>query len=78
MQLFGTKGQKFNHCRGTKGQQDNLEILLRDGMGRDSQNPGQDGPGQPKSGTGLGTKWDRAEKDVLKQEKDDLKQKMTF
>ena len=33
---------------------------------------GQDGPGQPKSRTGHGTKLDRAEKDVLKQEKDVL------
>ena len=39
---------------------------------------GRDRPGQPKSGTGRGTKWDRAEKDVLKQENDVLKQKMLF
>ena len=31
-------------------------------MGRDSQNLGLDGPGQPKSGKGRRTKWDRAEK----------------
>ena len=36
----------------------------------------RDGPGQPKSGTGRGTKRDRAEKDVLKRENDNLKQKM--
>ena len=39
---------------------------------------GQDGPGQPKSGTGHGTKRDRAEKDVLKQENDVPKQKIMF
>ena len=44
----------------------------------DSQNPGQDGPGQPNSGMGHGTKRDRAEKDVLKQEIDVLKQKKMF
>ena len=78
MQLFGRKGQKFLHCPGTKGQWDNLKILPRDGTGRDSQNLGRDGPGQPKSGTGRGTKRDRAEKDVLKQYKDVLKQKRMF
>ena len=75
MQLFGTTEQKFLHCPGTKGQWDKLKILPRDGTGRDSQNSGQDGPGQQKSGTGRGTKRDRAEKDVLKQENDVLKQK---
>ena len=69
MQLFGTTGQKFLHCPRTKGQRDKLKILPRDGTGRDSQNLGWDGPKQPKSGTGRGTKWDRVEKDVLKQEK---------
>ena len=39
---------------------------------------GQDGPGQPQFGTGRGTKRDRAEKDVLKQENDVLKQKKLF
>ena len=39
---------------------------------------GRDRPEQPKSGTGSGTKRDRAEKDVLKQEKDVLKQKRMF
>ena len=61
---------------GTKGQQDKLKILPRDETGRDRQNSGWDGPGQPKSGTGRRTKRDRAEKDVLKQENDVLKQKM--
>ena len=46
MQLFGTKGQKFLHCPGTKGQRDKLKILPQDGMGRDSRS---------KSGTGRGT-----------------------
>ena len=78
VKLFGTTGQKFHHCPGTKGQRDKLKILPRDGTGRDSQNPGRDGPGQPKTGTGRGTKRDRAEKDVLKQKKDALKQKRTF
>ena len=74
MQLFGTTGQKFLHCPGTKGQRDKLKILPRDGMGRDSQNSGQDGPGQSKSWAGHGTKRDRAEKDFPKQENDVLKQ----
>ena len=78
MKLFGTTGQKFHHCPGTKGQQDKLKILPRDGTGRDSQNPERDGPGQPKTRTGRGTKQDRAEKDILKQKKDALKQKRTF
>ena len=67
MQLLGTKGQKFL-------QPDKLKILPRDGTGRDSQNSGQGGLGYPKTGTGHGTKQDRAEKDVLKQENDVLKQ----
>jgi hypothetical protein len=61
VKLFGTTGQKFHHCPGTKGQAKNLS-------------KGQDGPGQRKSGTGRGTKRDRTEKDILKQEKDVLKQ----
>ena len=74
----GTMGQNFLHCPGTKGQRDKVKILPRDGTVRDSQNSGQGGPVQPKSGTGRGTKRDTAEKDVLKQEKDDLKQKRMF
>ena len=35
MQLFGTKGQKFHHCPGTKGQRDKLKILPQDGTERD-------------------------------------------
>ena len=42
VQLFGTSGQKFIHCPGTKGQRDKLKILPREGTGRDSQNPGRD------------------------------------
>ena len=49
MQLFGTKGQKFLPCPGTKGQRDKLKILPRAGMGQDSQS---------KSGTGRGTGQD--------------------
>ena len=64
--IFWEKGQMFLHCPGTKGQRDKLKILPRDG------------PGQPKTGTGRGTKRDRAEKDVLKQYKDVLKQKRMF
>ena len=55
MQLFGTTGQKFLHCPGTKGKRDKVKILPRDRTGRDSQNSGRDGPGQPKSGTVRGT-----------------------
>ena len=67
MQLFGTKWQW-----------DKLKILPRDRTGGDSQNSGQDRPGQPKSGTGRGKKRDRAEKDILKQKNDVLKQKTMF
>ena len=76
MQLFGTTGQKFLHCPGTKRQRDKLKILPRDRTGWDSQNLGRDGLEQPKSGMGRRTKRDEAEKDVLKQENDVLKQKM--
>jgi len=66
VQLFGTKGQKFFHCLGTTGQTKNLA-------------KGWDGPEQPKFGTGCRTKLDRAEKEnVLKQKNDVLKQKMMF
>ena len=37
MQLFGTTGQKFLPCPGTKGQRDELKILPRARTGRDSQ-----------------------------------------
>ena len=35
MQLYGTKGQNFLPCPGTKGQRNKLKILPRDGTGRD-------------------------------------------
>ena len=58
----GTEVPSLSRDKGTTGQAKNLA-------------KGRDGPGQPKSGTGRGTKRDRAEKDVLKQENDVLKQK---
>ena len=60
VQLFGTKGQKFFHCPGTKGQRDRLRILPRDGT--------QDKMGQSRKGVL------EQENGVLKQEKDVLKQ----
>ena len=78
MKLFGTTGQKFRHCPGTKGQRDKLKILARDGTGRDSQNPGRDGPGQPENGPGRGPKRERAEKDMLKEKQDRLEQNRTI
>ena len=61
----GTEVPSLSRDKGTTGQAKNLA-------------KGQDGPGQPKSGTGRGTKRDRVEKDVLKQENDVLKQKTLF
>ena len=61
----GTEVSSLSRDKGTTGQAKNLT-------------KGRDGPGQPKSGTGRGTKRDRAEKDVLKQKNDVLKQKMLF
>ena len=61
----GTEVPSLSRDKGTTGQAKNLA-------------KGLDGPGQPKSGTGRGTKRDRAENDVLKQENDVLKQKMLF
>ena len=63
------------------GQQDKLKILPRDRTGRAGtacQNPGRDVDGTRfkklyRPVLSRGTKWDRAEKDVLKQEKDVLK-----
>ena len=60
-----TEVPSLSRDKGTTGQAKNLA-------------KGRDGPGQSKSGTGCGTKRDRAEKDVLKQKKDALKQKRTF
>jgi hypothetical protein len=80
VQLFRTKGQKFLHCPQIKGQAQNLA-------------KGGDGLGQPvkiRAGTRdrMVLKFDshpvprdktnRAEQDILKQEKDLLKQKRTF
>ena len=61
----GTGVSSLAWDKGTTGQAKNLA-------------KGLDGPGEPKFGTGRATKWDRAEKDVLKQENDVLKQKKNF
>ena len=61
----GTEVPSLSRDKGPTGQPQNLTT-------------GRDGPGQPKFGTGRGTKRDRAEKDVLKQKNDVLKQKMLF
>ena len=68
----GTDVQSLSRDKGTTGKAKNLA-------------KGQEEPGQQKSGTGrartakiqdgAGTKWDRAEEDVLIQKKDVLKQK---
>ena len=65
------KGKRDRSSFIVPGQRDN-------GTGRDSQNLGQDGPGQPKYGMGHGTKQDRVEKDVLKHRKVFQKKKRTF
>ena len=49
MQLFGTKGQKFLHCPGTKGQRDKLKIRPWDGTGRDSLSKSRTGRGTGQS-----------------------------
>ena len=61
----GTEVPQLSQHKGTTGQAKNL-AKERDRLG------------QPKSGMGRKTKWDRAEKEVLKQENDVLKQKMMF
>ena len=61
----GTEVPSLYRDKGTTGPAKNLD-------------KGWKGMGQLKSGTGRETKWDRAENDVLKQEKDVLKQKRTF
>ena len=63
VQLFGTKGQKFLRCPGTKEQWDKLKILPRDRTGRDSLSKSGKECGtrqslflcQTHSGTGRGT-----------------------
>ena len=62
----GTEVPSLSREKGTTGQAKNL-AKGRDGTGRDSQNSGWDGMGQPKFGSRRGTKWDKAESDVLKQ-----------
>ena len=65
MRLDGATFRDKNFCQGT-GRAGTSEI--QNGTGRNSQN----------SGMGHRTQRDRTEKDVLKQEKDALKQKRTF
>ena len=75
MQLFGTQVPSLSRDKGTTGQAKNLA-------------KGRDGPGQQKFGTGrartakiwdgMRKKRDRAEKDILTQENDVLKQKTLF
>ena len=51
MQLFGTKGQKFLHCPGTKGQAKNLakgQAGMRDKMGRSRKGRSKTGKGCPR------------------------------
>ena len=86
MNLFGTTGQIFRRCPGTKGQRDKLKILPRDGTGRYSQNTGRAGTAKNRDRmrdkTGQSRKirsktekgCSKTEKDVLKQENDVLKQ----
>ena len=68
----GTEVPSLSQDKRTTRQNKNLA------KGQESQNTGRDRLRQPKSGTGRGTKRNRAKKDVLKQEKDVLKQKRTF
>ena len=91
MKLFGTTGQKYDHCPGTKGQRDKLKILPRDGTGRDSQSragTGRDGPGRAGTAklrdgtqdkTGQSRKGrSKTDKGCSKTEKDVLKQERMF
>ena len=71
----GTEVSSLSRDKGTTGQAQNLAMGW---SGQDFDISPWDGPGQPKSRTGRGTKRDRAEKDVLKQYKDVLKQKRMF
>ena len=84
MQLFGTKGQKFLHCPGTKGQQDKLKIQqlvkIRDGT-RDGMVPDFDSLPLPVPGdkTGQSRKGrSKTERNVLKQEKMVLNKEATL
>ena len=69
VQLFGTKGQKFLHCPGTKGQQDGLGQPVKN-FGRDNILTVYPVPSHETKGNG-------AEEDILKQKEEVLKQKMT-
>ena len=80
MQLFGTKGQKFHHCPGTKGQAKNL-AKGRDGLGQPKFGTGWSGTAKIRDGTRdktgqsrkgrskTGKGCSKTEKDILKQEK---------
>jgi hypothetical protein len=50
VQLFGTKGQKFPSCPGTKGHRDKLKFFPWDRTGRDIERLSRDVPGRD-SGT---------------------------
>ena len=88
VQLFGTTGQKFLHCPGTKGQWDKLTILPRDGPGQLKSGMGRartakirdgtrDKIGQSRKGCSkTGNGCSKTGKDVLKQENDVLKQEI--
>jgi hypothetical protein len=76
-------GQKFLHCPRTKGQQDKLKILPRDGKDWNSLSKSSTGHGTGQNFDSCPvpsrrTKEDRAEKDILKQQKDILKQRRTI
>ena len=43
VQLFGTKGQKFIHCPGTKEQRENLKIVPRDSLSKSRADAERDG-----------------------------------
>ena len=73
-------GQRDRSSLIVPGQRDNgqAENLARGQDGLGLPKFGTERTGRPKPGTGCGTKWDRAEKDVLKQENNILKQKIMF
>ena len=68
----GTEDPSLSRDKGTTGQLQNLTT------GRDRPGQPKFGTGQSKTGTGRGTKRDRAEKDVLKQKNYVLKQKKIY
>ena len=85
MQLFGTKGQKFLPCPGTKAQRDKLKILPRDGSGQPKfgtrwagtakiRDETRDNTGQSRKGhSKTGKRFSKTENDVPKQDKDVVK-----